>query len=336
MDRWQFLNDVMRQNDEVTLAYSRYLNYHPRIISADMVQDLMRECRVDEQEAYLSLFSAVLGWEPDQNREHRALEHHYLRPGLHHLSSDVYRNDAYCQTVTFPSEKNGSWEFRESSYAPFEPFVCNHPVCTKDYREIPQIGYFSKEFRFPAVLENGIEWMTVTPNEIETMKEPIAHSRGKVLTLGLGLGYFAFHAARKDRVESVTVIERDPRVIELFQTHLLPQFVHREKIRVIRDDAFAYFERLSPNDFDTVFADLWHDQGDGLSMYLRLRRIERERGLKNVDYWIEPTLLETLRHMVFDRLRADENGVWKDLSPDEVLSNEFLRTLSPDILQLSR
>lgn len=332
MEKLAVLKDIMRQNDAVTLAYSRYLNYNPRIVSSDMVEDLVRECHVDVHEAYLSLFSAVLGWEPDENPTHRALEHHYLKKGLHQLDPNLYKNDPYCQIIRFPHQKNGAWEFRESSYAPFEPFVCNHPVCTEDFREIPQIGYFTEEFRFPAVLENGIEWMTVTPNEIETMKEPIANARGRVLTLGLGLGYFAFSASQKEDVESVTVIERDARVIELFNTYLLPQFPHREKIRVIEADAFAYFDSLSPHDFDSIFADLWHDQGDGLDMYLRLRRTEKQRKLRNVDFWIEPTLLSSLRHMVFDQFTSAKIGSELAKSnPFQLLSDEYLKALAPDL-----
>ena len=328
----QKLKEIMRQNDEVTLAYSRYLNYRPRIVTPDMVDDLARECHVDSHEAYLSLFSAVLGWEPDENPAHRALENLYLRKGLHLLDPLDYQNDPYCQTIHFSNQKNGTWEFKESFYAPFEPFVCNHPVCTDVFREIPQIGYFTTEFRFPAVLENGIEWMTVTPNEIETMREPIANAHGKVLTLGLGLGYFAFSASQKESVESVTVVERDRRVIELFKAHLLPQFPHREKIIVIEDDAFDYFEKRSPNDFDSIFADLWHDQGDGMEMYLRLRRIERKNGLCNVDYWIEPTLISTLRHLVYDQVtQKPANARLQSMNMEELLSDQFLKNLAPDL-----
>jgi len=332
----QKVEQIMRQNDEVTLAYSRYLNFHPRVISPDMVEDLVKECHVSAHEAYLSLFSAVLGWETDENPRHHELEHRYLRPGLHCLSPEAYRNDPYVQLIRFPTVKNGRWSFQESFYAPYEPFVCNCPVCDDDFREIPQIGYFTEKFKFPAVLENGIEWMTVTPNEIETMKAPIANSRGHVLTLGLGLGYFAFSASQKVEVESVTVIERDRHVIELFQTYLLPQFPNRHKINVIEADAFSYFEALSPDQFDYTFADLWHDQGDGLEMYLKLRRIQKRNALQNVDYWIEPTLLSSLRHMVYAQI-SDPNAPKKlqNLNVNEILSDDFLKSLAPDLVSMS-
>ena len=326
------LQTVIHQNDLITYAYSRYLNHTPRFLTPDMVQGLSRDCNVSIEDAFLSLFSAACGLESDTNRSHRELERHYLRAGVRRLDSKVYQNDPYYRTVRFPALKSGKWEMKESFYAPYEPFVCNHPVLTPDFREIPQIGYFSEKFPFPAILENGVEWMTVTPNEIETMRAPIAAARGKVLTLGLGLGYFAFCASEKDEVESVTVIERDAEVIRLFKEHLLPQFPHGEKIRILQADAFAYFEWLTPNEYDYIFADLWHDQSDGLPMYLRLCRIEKQKALTNVDYWIEPTLLSSLRHMVYDKITDPDAPMQLHGVPtEEFLTDDFLKRLAPDV-----
>ena len=75
---------------------------------------------------------------------------------------------------------------------------------TKEGRQIPQIGFFETEFKFPALLENDRIWMTITPNEIETMKEPVDGAFGNVLTFGLGLGYYAYMVSEKENVESVT------------------------------------------------------------------------------------------------------------------------------------
>lgn len=326
------LQTVMHQNGLITYAYSRYLNHTPRFLTPDMVQGLSRDCNVSIEEAFLSLFSAACGLESDTNRSHRELERLYLRAGVQRLDPKVYQNDPYYRAIRFPTLKSGKWEMKESFYAPYEPFVCNHPVLTSDFREIPQIGYFSEKFRFPAILENGVEWMTVTPNEIETMRAPIAAAHGKVLTLGLGLGYFAFCASEKDSVESVTVIERDAEVIRLFEEHLLPQFPHREKLRILQDDAFSYLEELSPTQYDYMFADLWHDQSDGLPMYLRLCRIEKKKRFANVDYWIEPTLLSSLRHMVYDKITDPDAPMQLHGVPaEDFLTDDFLKRLAPDV-----
>ncbi|MBE6602424.1 MAG: hypothetical protein E7637_07995 [Ruminococcaceae bacterium] len=332
--QYERLAEIMRQNETVTASYSRYLNLQPRVITADTVRKIASTCRVDTEEAYLSLFSAVLGWDTEQNEQHAHLEDTYLCQGLHRLNPDVYQNDPYCRAVRFPSVKSGAWELKESSYAPYEPFICDHLLCTDDLREIPQIGYFEEEFRFPAVLENGIEWMTVTPLEIETMCEPISHARGRVLTLGLGLGYYAFSAAQRECVSSVTVVERDPRIIALFNEHLLPQFPHREKITVIEADAIAYLQELPQTAFDSIFVDLWRDQSDGLELYLAICRIEKQRGLRNVDYWIESTLLSSLRHMVWNRINDPRTPMnLHGADPRELLTDAFLKKLAPSIPQ---
>lgn len=329
------LQAVMHQNDVITYAYSRYLNHTPRFLTTEMVESLARDCHISTDEAFLSLFSASCGLETDTNTAHRAMERDYLRAGVRRLDPAVYQRDPYYRTVRFSNQRIGKWEMRESEYAPYEPFVCNHPVLTKDFREIPQIGYFDERFPFPAILENGVEWMTVTPNEIETMRAPITAAHGNVLTLGLGLGYFAFCAAEKESVNRVTVVERDADVIDLFSQFILPQFPHGEKITVVKADAFDYLETLPSDDFDYLFADLWHDQSDGLPLYLRLRRMERAKGWKQTDYWIEPTLLSSLRRMVYDKITdPDAPMQLRGVPIEEFLSDAFLKRLAPDIQKM--
>ena len=123
-----------------------------------------------------------------------------------------------------------------------------------------------------------------------------------------------------------TNIERDPDVIALFKEHILPQFPHKEKIKLLQADAFAYMEKELPKaSFDYIFADLWHDASDGLEMYMRLKRLE---GNIPTDYWIEDSLLSYLRGMVFEKLCDPTSPLMiSGVRYEELLSNEFLRTL---------
>lgn len=323
------LDEVMRDNDLVVGVLSKYINNHPRFIESDMVEDLARECHVSNHEAFCTLLSAACGLDTVDNPAHRALERQYFIPAIQKLDPSVYENDAYAKTVHFPSVTHGKWELCQHSYAPYEPFVRTHPVVTKDLCEIPQLGYFDVEFPFPAILENGIEWMTITPNEVETMREPIAKCRGRVLTLGLGLGYFAFHASQKDEVERVVVVERSHDVIDIFKTYLLPQFPNADKIEIVETDAFLYMEEKMPRgNFDYVFADLWHDASDGLEMYRKLKKYEILAPKTEFDYWIEPSLLSLLRHIVYRRIVDKDNPLpLGNLTPETVLSDEFLKKL---------
>lgn len=323
------LDSVMRDNDVIVSILSEYINEHPRFIDAVMVEDLARECHVSNHEAFCTLLSAACGLDTVDNPLHRALERQYLIPAIKKLDTAVYENDAYAKTVRFPNVTHGKWELCQHSYAPYEPFVRTHPVVTKDLCEIPQLGYFDVEFPFPAILENGIEWMTITPNEVETMREPIEKCRGRVLTLGLGLGYFAFHASEKPEVERVVVVERSRDVIEIFKTYLLPQFPHGNKIEIVEADAFEYMQTEMPHGkFDYVFADLWHDASDGLEMYHKLKKYEILAPKTKFDYWIEPSLLSLLRHIVYRRITDEKEPLnLGGLAPETVLTDAFLKTL---------
>ncbi len=211
-------------------------------------------------------------------------------------------------------------------------------------KELPHIGFFEEEFSYPAVYENGREWMTVTPNEVETMKDAVAEASGRVLTLGLGLGYFTFQASEKENVTSVTVVERDKNVISLFCEFILPQFPHAEKINIVEGDALAYLEKNSPEGkFDFMFADIWHDSSDGLDLYIKLKNIEKRQigGMKSRllrRYWIERTILSRLRWMIFAEL-TDEKSAFAHLSKNykeltSLLSDESLASIAGDIRAL--
>lgn len=131
--------------------------------------------------------------------------------------------------------------------------------------------------------------MTVTPNEINTIQPAVQQTRGKVLTYGLGLGYYAFHALRRPDVSSVTVVEKNPQVIDVFQRLLLPYFPRQEALHIIEADAFDYAQNFMPQeDYDTVFTDLWRDVADGLPLYQRMKALECPG--PTFLYWIERTL----------------------------------------------
>ncbi|MBR5029017.1 MAG: hypothetical protein IKX51_07345, partial [Bacteroidales bacterium] len=146
-------------------------------------------------------------------------------------------------------------------------------------------------FTYPAVLEDGRIWMTVTPNEIETMEEPVANAAGKVLAYGLGLGYFPYMVSLKNNVHNVTVVEKDPAIIDIFKKHLLPQFPEKDKITLVNDDAFHYAATAMPTEnFDSVFTDLWHDVSDGMPLYLKMKTFEKLSPNAKFDYWIEKSI----------------------------------------------
>lgn len=183
----------------------------------------------------------------------------------------------------------GAFELGYASYRPYELFVADDLRAYPDGAVLPVLGYFTRPFAYPVLTENGREWMTATPNEINTIRPMAEAAHGHVLTLGLGLGYFAFHALLNPRVERVTAVERSADVIRLFRERILPAFPRPERLTILQADAFAAAPALyQSGQYDFVFADLWHDAADGLPMYERLKQMEVPG--PEYRYWIEKTL----------------------------------------------
>lgn len=283
--------EIKTANSIIFSRLSLLLNNRPDFISGDMVQELVDNYSMSVQDAYSLLLCASLGFDTENDFERRLWDA-YAPHMLHHLDEKLFTNDAFYKKVKINGERTvGEWELCVDKLPPFAAFVCDDPLTLPDGRIIPQIGFFDCEFEFLSVKQNGREWMTLMPNEIVTQRAPIKKAHGRVCTYGLGLGYFAFMCAEKDEVESVTVVERDESVVTLFKEAILPCFDFKDKIEIIKADAFEFAEKEAPErNFDYIFADIWHDPSDGVDAYKRFKELEQLCGNTKFDYWIEKTL----------------------------------------------
>lgn len=270
---------------------SHYLNEVPTYITEEMMQD-MTSCSVDAETAFSLLLAAGLGLDVDRNAAHREFYHAYFPHMLHRLNIEDYASDPYYRSVRFSGAALGDCELKYQTLRPYEAFVSDDTVKTADGRSIPQIGYFDREFVYPTILEGGRIWMSVTPNEINTIAPAVRRAHGRVLTFGLGLGYFAYMAALKPEIASVTIVEQNERVIRLFNEQILPQFSCANKITVIQGDAFKFAATAYPQkQYDFIYSDIWHDVADGIPMYLKLKALEPLDPNAEYMYWIEDSML---------------------------------------------
>ena len=280
-------SEVSELNLQAIELMSGYLTQHPRFITARDVEE-GAACGVAREEAVVQLLCAACGLDARRPLDRRMIEQ-FVRPSLARLEPEPLLQNPYMRCIRFPQAVQGRWEMTRMAYEPYELFVRDDLLCLPDGREIPRLGYFDRRFAYPAVLEGGREWMTVTPNEVATMAPALSQVRGRVAVMGLGLGYFAFMASEKNDVRAVTVVERDADVIALFERHLLPQFAHREKVRLVRADAFD-LAQAGLDGFDCAFVDLWHDVSDGAPMYLRMKALEARSPGVRFFYWIETSI----------------------------------------------
>ena len=270
-----------------------YLNGNPCAITRDLLGSVLPDDADAETETFVygALLGGFLGLNPETSEEDRFLEEKYLRPGLRRMDVARWQDNPYYRDIRITPSARSGWALAWQEYQAYELFLRDDLILTDDLRQIPAIGYFPEPFRYPSVLQDGREWMSIKPSEIESSQAAVDAAAGRVVTFGLGLGYFAFMAARKPEVRSVTVVERDPAVIGLFREHILPQIKEKEKISVVQSDAFDYLEhQMSFSNPDFVFMDIWHDIADGTPLYVRAKQYESRFPRTRFMYRIERSL----------------------------------------------
>lgn len=306
---------IRSDNARILRQLSLYLNLMPDAITGDMVDSIAFGCDSEQREyAYATLLATYCGFDIVDSKEDKAFFREKFVGMCHIQKKSEFENDPYYKNIKFPDVINETWQFRVQSFKPYEAFLATESLLDKDGRLFPQIGFFEEEFSYPAALQDGREWMTVTPHEIRTTMPAVNKSFGNVLTYGLGLGYFPYMSHLKDDVKSVTIVEKDERVIELFTKYILPQFPHKEKIRVICADAFEYAKNETSKTFyDFIFADTWHDPSDGIEMYEKFKASEKHSPDSVYMYWIEDTLKY---YMSLDRESdEDTSPIFKESTP---------------------
>ena len=303
--KFRRLSETFDRNYKITNLFSEYLNRCPEAITAEMIDALTADGDITKEEALVALLSEMFGLDFNNGAEDRRLIMDYLTPSVRLLDRTKYENDPYYKNIKLQNIKDGEWEIRLESYPAYRGVICDDMIINSDYSEIPPLGFFTEEFRFPAVLEGGNEWMTLTPVDLDTCTEAIAEARGKVVTFGLGLGYYAYMVSEKEDVESITVVEKSPEVIKLFKKHILPQFPHKEKVKIVEADAFEYAEvQMACENFDLAFVDTWRDASDGAPMYKRMKGLEHLSKNTKFLYWIENFLISRLRAIKFEKMLA--------------------------------
>ena len=223
----------------------------------------------------------------------------YLIPAVKEVKREDFDNNLYLKTIKVPNAKKGKYILGKLEYRPYELFPLDDvKVDEESFMELSQIGYFKDGFSYPFLGTQDSVWMSLNPNEIMTMDKHIKKAKGNVLVLGLGMGYFAFMIANKKDANKVIIIEKDQSIIDLFNENIYPSFTNKEKIQIVKEDAFKYLDNKE-NDvkFDMVFADLWHSVEDGINIFLRLKEIEGRKN-KPFMYWLDTSLYAMVRRSI--------------------------------------
>ena len=277
---------------------------------------------LSEKEAIMQLFTKAfdIDYELEENQE---VMDAYILNNLKKLDDKEFLNNPYVQTIK-ATGKYKKYALKFIDYEPYQLFAYDD-ISMQGDKENSRIGYFDHKFSYLAFTEGNNIWMSLNPNEIETMKPYIEKAQGNILVLGLGMGYVPFMMALKDNVKSITIIEKDPDIISLFNSLIYPSFKNKEKIKIVQDDAINYVKRN--NRYDYIFADLWHSPEDGLPLFISLKRENR-----NIDCWLEVSMCALLRRCMISLIEentlgyGEENYRFSKTYTDKVINKYYQKT----------
>ena len=245
-------------------------------------------------------------------------DHYYKNPYLNALKGVVFKEQGW----TLSNVKRSAFTLcpYQEEYAYGSNYALKMGIAT-----------FDNDYIYPSISLYDQEWMSLNQHEIRTMETPIALARGKVLTLGLGLGYFAFMASNKEEVKEVHIVEMDLELIKLFNKYLLPLFAHQEKIHIHKADAYYFVNDIKDGDYDYIFSDLWQDVSDGVVSYLKLKSLFIHFKKTTCAYWIEGSIIAYLRLLIIGMMKdeyyqtdSDYNEIQefiKNKLKDHIISN---------------
>ena len=176
------------------------------------------------------------------------------------LKADEFNQNPYISNIKIEDITTSTHELVKFALPPLTLFPCDVSVASFGHRALPQIRFFEEKIEIPRLEKiNSDNFKQVTPKEINATQKHIDAAHGKVLNIGLGMGYFAYMASLKDNVEKIIIVEQDNELIELFKEHIFPQFSHREKIEIINSTYYDYLKNITDNQFDFCFIDI--DEG---------------------------------------------------------------------------
>ena len=101
-------------------------------------------------------------------------------------------------------------------------------------------------------------WMSLSPVEIESLAPHIPQMRGHVVIAGLGMGLALYNALLRPAVRRITVVERDPEIIALFEEIRSCEWPAPDRFAIETADALVW---RSAEPVDYLYADIWDRLG---------------------------------------------------------------------------
>ena len=202
------------------------------------------------------------------------------------LDKKTFCENVYLKNIKVPTVSKDNILLLNACYEKGEFFQYDMPKLSEDV-VVPKLAFFNDNVFFPSVYEGEMPWVSVCPSEINSMQIDVDKAEGRCLVLGLGLGYYPYVISFSEKVKSITIVEISEKIIALFKEFILPQFEHKDKIKIVHADAIEYMKQVEREDFDYCYADIWEGQADGAPLYTQIKQHEKRLPYTRFAYWIE-------------------------------------------------
>lgn len=256
---------------------------------------------VHNHQDYLELIKELYAFNDEDDFQVHLFNQHIL-PSINSRSLNQYQSDPYYQTIRGAKIKVKNIELVTKVYRKNQLFIFDDVVASPPYfQEKLSLSYPQVDYPYLALTQDDKIWMAIIPHEINTMKRAIDQAQGRVVVLGLGLGYYPFMISRKTNVERIIIVEKDKEIINIFNKHLLPYFSNRNKIEIIHADAYDYLAKHHLN-FDFAFFDIYRSSNDDLDLYIKAKRQEKLYPQLAISYWLEGSMIAHLRRVMISYL----------------------------------
>lgn len=219
-------------------------------------------------------------------------------PSLY-ISTDEYKKTPYNSNISLKDKHHEGFEFNYEDMPANELINMDfiQPDPNRELNDYMILRAFDKPYKATVLRQDGEFWMTDNPAEAKTVDPCVDKAYGNVLTFGLGIGYFVYMCLLKPEVKSVTIVELNESVINMFKELILPQFPKDKEIKIIHGNAFDYFNEDFLKKFDYVFVDVWKNNSDGYPMIEKMLE-QYLPTFEHCDFWIESTCFENIISMV--------------------------------------
>lgn len=216
------------------------------------------------------------------------------------LPNELFLENPYINNIKFDNNKSNHLVMETDTCYKYQIFEYDAPEYT-NYVYYPSWGFLRCEVTNYLLKNTKTDefYKIFPPSEILQTQRHIDNSKGKVLTLGLKLGYFVYLAGLKDDVSKITIVEEDNDIIEFFNQHILTQFDSKtkNKIKIINKNPIEYMNSIDDGEYDYCFVNLWDSQ-DELVDYCKLKKIHNKFTNMQMDYYKEIQLISELYELV--------------------------------------